>query len=125
MVKSAIEKLKGFSLKQWLVLGAFVLVLGFTGFQVVRTVRFALYWQDHRDEPIEGWMRIGYVANSYQVPRPELFQAVGLPTDARDRRPLAEIAESQGRSFDEVKAEIERAIREFRAGHPPRNGGGP
>lgn len=125
MIKRAIEKLKGFGLKQWLILAAFILVLGFTGFQVVRTVRFALYWQAHQDEPIAGWMRIGYIANSYRVPRSALFQAVGLSPDARDRRPLVEIAESQGRSFEEIKADIEKAISDSRTDHPPKDGGGP
>lgn len=37
---------------------AFLLALGFTGVYVVRTVADAIYWNEHRDEPIEGWMPI-------------------------------------------------------------------
>jgi hypothetical protein len=44
---------------------------------------------------LPGWMRVGYVAHSHDVPLPVLNQAIGLTADARDRRPLTEIARSQ------------------------------
>ena len=69
-------------------------------------------------------MRIGFVANSYNVPPPVLERAIGIAPDARDRRPLGDIAESQGRSFEELKADLERAIAEFRASEPNRPPGG-
>lgn len=124
MVKELIRKAKGFSPWQKVVLAAFLLALGFTGFQIFRTVQYATYWRQHRDEPIAGWMRVGYVANSYHIPPPVLYQAISLPADVRDRRPLAEIARSQNRSFEEIKADLERAIVEFRVFHPPPNAGG-
>ena len=110
--------------RKW-VLAAFVLTLAFTGIQIFRTVQFAVYWRQHRDEPIAGWMRIGYVANSHQVPRPVLHRALGLPPDARDRRPLSEIARDQDRSFEEIKANLEKAIDDFRRTRPSDSGGGP
>lgn len=127
MINKALKKLKGFSRRQWLILIAFVLVLAFTGFQVFRTVERASYWRQHRDEPIAGWMRIGYVANSYHVPPQVLQEAIGLPPNVPDRRPLTEIAKSQNRPFEPLKAELEKAIRDFRAAHvtPPGAGGAP
>ena len=114
------------SRKRLLVLAAFVLVLGFTGFQVFRTVQRASYWRQHRDEPIAGWMRAGFVANSYKVPLPVLNQAIGLPADARDRRTLTEIAKAQDRPFEEIKADLENAINDFRSTRePPDARGGP
>jgi hypothetical protein len=113
-----LQKLKNFGPKQWLILIAFVSVLGFTSFYIFRTVQFAVYWQQHRDVPISGWMNIGYVAHSYHVPPPELNKAVGLAPDERDRRPLAEIAKSQNRPFEELKIALEKAIGDFRAAHP-------
>ncbi len=106
-----------------LTLAAFVLVLVFTGFQIFRTVQYATYWRQHRDEPIAGWMRVGYVAHSYHVPLPVLNQSIGLTADERDRRPLTEIAKSQDRSFEEIKANLENAITEFRVAQPPPNAG--
>ena len=124
MINKALKKLSGFSRKQWLILIAFVLVVAFTGFQIFRTVQRANYWRQHRDEPIAGWMRIGYIANSYHVPPNVLQQAIGLPPDVPDRRPLTEIAKSQNRSFEELKADLEKAINDFRANRPPPNAGG-
>jgi hypothetical protein len=118
------QKLKNFSRRQWLILAAFLLVVAFTGFQIFRTVKRANYWRQHQDEPIAGWMRVGYVANSYHVPPPVLNRAIGLAPEARDRRPLKEIAESQNRPFEELKAELEKAIADFRKTNPPPEKGG-
>lgn len=102
-----------------MLLAALVLALGFTGFQIFRTVQRAYYWRQHRDEPIAGWMRAGFVANSYGVPIRVVNQAIGLPADARDRRPLTEIAQEQDRSIEEVKANLESAINDFRTTPEP------
>jgi ABC-type phosphate transport system auxiliary subunit len=122
--RKILQKLKGFSRTQWLILIAFVLVLAFTGFQIFRTVQRANYWRQHHEEPIAGWMRIGYVANSYHVPPQVLQEAIGLPPNVPDRRPLAEIAKSQNRSFAELKADLEKAINDFRQTHQPPGAGG-
>lgn len=124
MLKKIIRKAKGLSRWRKLILAAFVLTLAFTGFQIFRTVQFATYWRQHRDEPIAEWMRVGYVANSYHVPLSVLNQAIGLPVGERDRRPLTEIAKSQNRPFEEIKADLEKAISEFRAAHPQPKAGG-
>ena len=118
MKQKILQKLKAFDRKQWLILIAFVLVLGFTGFHVYRTVQSAVYWRQHRDQPISGWMNVGYVAHSYHVPPPELNKAIGLAPETRDRRPLAEIAKSQDRSFDEIRTALEKSINDFRATRP-------
>jgi hypothetical protein len=116
--KSMLERIKGFSRAQRLVLIAFIAALGVTSFFAYRTYQRAEYWRQHRDQPIAGWMRVGWVANSYHVPPPVLQTAIGLPPDVPDRRPLSGIAEDQGRSFDELKADLEESIAEFRATQP-------
>lgn len=68
-------------------------------------------------------MRIGFVANSYHVPPPVLNRAIGLGPETRDPRPLNKIAEDQGRTFEELKAELEKAIADFRSNpHAPPEG---
>jgi hypothetical protein len=114
-----LQKLSGFGWQQWLVLIAFVLVLAFTGLYAARTIREARYWRNHRDEPIRGWMTIGYVAHSYHVPPYILAQALGLPHRPPDRRPLREIAREQNRSMDEVQAILQDAITHARPPYPP------
>jgi hypothetical protein len=110
--------MKNFSSRQWLVVLAFVLVLSFTGLFAVRTVRRAIYWRYHQDEPIRPWMNLGYIAHSYSVPPWVLHQALGLPQKP-DRRPLREIARAQNRSVDEVIAILQNAIVHSRPPYPP------
>jgi hypothetical protein len=97
----------------------FLLVLGFTGLHAVRTIRDAIYWHSHQDEPIHGWMNVGYVAHSYSVPPHVLYKALGLPYRPPDKRPLREIARSQQRSMDQIKAILQDAIIHARPPYPP------
>lgn len=99
---------------------AFVLALAFTAFHAFRTVRDAIYWRQHRDEPIEGWMNVGFVAHSYHVPPHVLLMAIGLPPGPPpDKRPLRLIAEAQGRSLDQLEAALLNAIVHARPPFPP------
>jgi len=118
MTQTVGERLKGFGWRQWLVLVAFLLVLGFTGLHAFRAVRGAVYWRYHRDEPIRGWMTVGYVAHSYQVPPHVLYLALGLPHKRPDKRPLREIAKAQNRSMDEIRAVLQDAIIHARPPYP-------
>jgi hypothetical protein len=103
-----------------LLLAAFLAALAFTGFHVFRTVRDAIYWNQHRDEPIEGWMSVGFVAHSYHVPPHVLLMAIGLPPGPPpDKRPLATIASAQGRSLDRLEADLQYAIVHARPPYPP------
>jgi hypothetical protein len=113
--------MKNLSGRQWLVLLAFVLVVSFTGLFAVRTVRRAIYWHYHQDEPIRPWMSIGYIAHSYSVPPWVLRQALGLPANTKgpDRRPIREIAREQNRTVDEVIAILQDAIVHARPPYPP------
>jgi hypothetical protein len=113
--------MKKFGWQQWLVVLAFVLVVSFTGMFAVRTVRRAIYWHYHQDEPIRAWMSLGYVAHSYNVPPWVLRQALGLPqkTNGPDRRPIRAIAREQNRSVDEVIAILQDAIVHARPPNPP------
>ena len=110
--------MKKLSSRQWLVVLAFVLVVSFTGLFAVRTVRRAIYWHYHQDEPIRPWMNLGYIAHSYSVPPWVLHQALGLPQKP-DRRPIREIARAQNRPVDEVIAVLQNAIVHSRPPYPP------
>jgi hypothetical protein len=122
-----VQTLKNFSWRQWLVVALFVVALGATVVHTTRTVRRAAYWREHRDEPINGWMTVGYVAHSYHVPAHVLYSALNLPqTKPHDRRPLREIAREQGRSMNDVRAILQDAITHARPpdSPPPTKDGG-
>jgi len=108
--------------REWILLLFLLVTLVVTGLLAARAFRRAAYWRAHRDEKIRPWMSVGYVAHSYHVPPPVLYQAVGVDPALRDRRPLREIAGQQNRSVDILISELQRAIAEFRRSHPPPGG---
>ena len=120
---------------QWLLAAVFLVALVAAGLFGARTVAYTLYWSQHRNQPIERWMPVTYVAHSYDVPAEVLWNALGLPPARppfRDaRRPLSEIATAQGKTFEQVKATLQAAIEAARPTPsppppPPRNDrGGP
>src|SRR6266436_2135699 len=105
--------------QKWIVLGALTLVILVTALFAVRTVRRAMFWRTHRDEVIRPWMSIPYVAHSYRVPPHVLYQALGIPPQLHDRRPLKQIAGGQNRSVDEVISSLNEAINRERANQIP------
>jgi hypothetical protein len=114
-----ISTVRTFRRQQWLVVVMFLLIAGFTAFKAVHMVRKVIYWQVHSDEPIHGWMNVGYVAHSYRVPPYVLYQALGLPKQQPNKRPLREIANMQHRTMDEIKSVLQDAIIHARPPYPP------
>src|SRR5882724_737181 len=110
--------MKRFGWKQWVVMAALALVVLATGVFAVRTVQRAMYWRAHRDEAIRPWMSVPYVAHSYRVPPHVLYQALGIPLQPHDRRPIKQIAREQNRSVDEVTSILQDAINRARANQP-------
>lgn len=98
---------------------AFLCAIGFTGFHIFRTVRDAIYWNAHRDEPIAGWMTLGYVAHSYHVPPHILFLALGMQPGPPERRNIATLAAARGQSVERVSAVLTDAIVHARPPYPP------
>jgi hypothetical protein len=69
-------------------------------------------------EPIRSWMSVTYIAHAHRVPPAGLYQAIGLPPESLDKRPIVEIARSQDRPTGELFAELQRAIIQARASPP-------
>jgi hypothetical protein len=105
--------------RHWLLGLAFVLTVAITGVSAVRTAQKAAYWRFHKDEPIHGWMTIGYIAHSYDLPSYVLYQALTLPSQPPDKRPISKIAHAQKKSVDEVIGVLTNAIIHARPPNPP------
>jgi hypothetical protein len=103
----------------WLGLAVFLLLAGFTAFKSVDAARDVMYWRLHRDEPIRGWMTVGYVAHAYRVPPHVLYLALDLPYAPPNRRPLRDIAKRQHRSMDQIRAILQNAVVHARPPYPP------
>jgi hypothetical protein len=91
---------------------AFALGGAATLFFAIRLVAFWVYWSDpdHHRMPLEGWMTVGYVARSWQVP-PEAVYAL-IPADLVPGTPqtLAELATQTGQDLPALIARLEPAL---------------
>lgn len=92
------------------------------GVFAVRSAMFWYYWSDpaHRDQQIAAWMTPGYIAHSWYVPRDVVLDALGAPRgkDARPRN-LRELSDLLGVPVEQLVAQAESAIADYRALNPP------
>ncbi len=99
-----------------LLLAATVVALAVTLFFAVRLAVFALYWSEHRDEAIAGWMTPRYIAHSWDVPPEVIGEALGLAPVQSGRPPtLDRVAAERGVPVTELEAAVEAAIARYRA----------
>ncbi len=102
---------------------AFLAASALALFFAARFAFYVIYWSapEHRDQPIETWMTIGYIARSYDLPREALADALGVGPPGGGRRPTVEqLARERGVTPEEFRAEIERAIAKLRESGPHR-----
>lgn len=101
----------------WLLRIAFGLALLVTLGFGVRLGASLIYWANpaNRDQPVEGWMPVGFVARSWQVPPEVLVQALGLAADDRPRQTLEQIARARGQPVADLVGTLEAAIEDWRA----------
>lgn len=112
-------RLSAFRRRHWILLALFLAAAAASGLFATRLVVQSLYWSSQHQEPIEGWMTLGYVAHAQGVPPWLLRRALGLPPEREDRRPLAEIATAQDLPLDALRLRLEHAIATARPPHPP------
>jgi len=63
-----------------------------------------------RNEGIEPWMSVPFVAHTHHTRPDALFEAIHVEPNQRDRRPIREIARDKHVPVRELIHEIERAI---------------
>lgn len=88
-----------------------------TAFFAVRGVVQFVYWSnpDHRDQVLEPWMPLGFVARSYGVEREILAAELGVSPESNRRLTLKSLAELRGQSFEDVASDVGAAIRDIRS----------
>ncbi len=104
--------------RRWVFGLAFLVALAITSMFAMRAMRAASHLRGG-DEPIRPWMSVPYIAHAYGVPPPILFEALGIPPDRRDRRPIMRIAREQDRPVDLVIGDLMVAILTYRLPPPP------
>lgn len=81
----------------------FVAALLLTAILFTRLIADVVYWPQHQDQTISGWMTIGYVAHSYDVDKDLLIEALGIETDLRRHLTLKAIADAQDMTLIELQ----------------------
>jgi len=99
-----------------LLLALFLVAAATSSFFAGRFYERALHWSSEQDEPIAGWMNLSYVAHAYQVSADLLHEALGIPPQPPERRPLADIAAERGLPLDALRVRLEHAITQSRSG---------
>jgi hypothetical protein len=98
---------------------AFAIALTLTVVFGVRTTAFLIYWSNHQNVPIAGWMPAGYVAKSYRVDIETVREALGLDPEAHDRRPIARIAKDRGVPVEVLISDVNAALKAAEAQEAP------
>lgn len=100
----------------------FVLACAATLFFGVRFAAQAVYWSNpaHREQSVQGWMTVGYVARSWGLNGRDIDAVAGLPLpqEKGHPQPLSEIAADRGVPVQTVIDAVERAIEQLRV-QPP------
>jgi hypothetical protein len=110
-----IARLKAVFKQAPLLASAFAIALCLTLWFGGQTVMRAIYWGDprHQNQEIAGWMTIGYVGRSWQVPKEELVAALTgiVPPDKPGRLPTIDrLAQETGLSEADIIARLQAAI---------------
>lgn len=97
---------------------ALALSLALTLFFAGRFFVGAVYWAQHRQEPISGWMTVGYIGRSWQLDPREIDRVAGFPPPQGHPLTLEEIARQRGIAVAEVIAQAEAAVAQLQADRP-------
>lgn len=90
----------------------------------IRTVMFAMDWDGpkHTQQPVAGWMTPRYVAVSWDIPKPEMFdimsRVTGMERLPDKPKPIDHIAKDLGIPEDELIARLQAEVTAYAAeGH--------
>lgn len=101
---------------RWLLRIGFALALIGTLYFGIRVAMGAFYWSDpaHQDQAIEGWMPLGYVGRSWNVPREVMVEIAGITPEGRPRRSLEMIARDENIPLPVLIERIRTGIAQWR-----------
>lgn len=94
---------------------AFAAMAALTLFFALRFIFAVIYWNDpsHRNQPLEPWMTLRYVAHSWNVPVDGLVQELGMEAvkgGGLRRRSIEDIAGDTGVPYEDFKQKVDVAV---------------
>lgn len=101
----------------WLT-SALVLAVVLTLFFAGRFVVGAVYWAQHKQEPIRGWMTVGYIGKSWDLDPREIDAAAGFPLPQGRPLTLEEIARQRDVPLADIIAQAEATVARLQAERP-------
>lgn len=112
---------------------ALALSVALTLFFAVRFVVGAVYWSQHRDEPIRGWMTVGYISKSWDVNPRAVDAEADFPPPEGHPMTLDQIARMRGIPVDQVIDQAQAAVAKLKSephgekdhGNDPKSGTAP
>lgn len=112
--------MKGLARRHPVLVAAFVLALALSLFFSARIVVRSVYWSQHREEAVAGWMTVGYVGRSWGLDPREIDARAGLPMPENGRPfTLEQIARDRGVPVAEIIALVEATVATLRAERAP------
>ena len=77
-----------------------------------RFILTVFYWHnpENRAVDLKSWMTLGHVSMVYDIPAPELSEALGFLPEVDRRLTLRQIARLKGVSVPELKVQVEDAL---------------
>jgi hypothetical protein len=93
-----------------LLLLAFIASVIIATLMLARLVVLIVYFSQHRDAELAGWMPLGYISRSYNIDTKVLSQSVGLPSDTPMYTSLDNVAKMQNRPLAKVEQDILDAV---------------
>lgn len=96
----------------WLLVIGFIISTGILAYFSIRAARMLPRLRS--SETIRPWMTLPYIAHAHRVPVTSLYQALGIPYQAKDHRPIMRIARSLGLPVQAVITKLQEAIQQLR-----------
>ncbi|WP_371171496.1 hypothetical protein [Aliiroseovarius sp. 2305UL8-7] len=115
MTRSQISE---FARQNWMLISVLVISLAVALWFGIHFIMDFLYFNDprHVDVDLKPWMTPRYIVLTYDVPRPFVFEVLGLDIEADKGIRLGRVAEASGLSMEELTEQVRAAIDTLRAG---------
>ena len=78
----------------------------FFGYRAGRTARHVRF----QNEPIQSWMSVPFVAHTHHTREELLFEAIRVPPNPHDHRPIRDIARAEKRPAAELIRDLRKAV---------------
>ncbi len=111
-----LSQLRRFGRENWLLLIVFAAASCFALFFAVHTIRDFVYFNDpaNVDVDLQPWMTPRFIVLTYDLPRPFVFETLGLDPDADGGKRLGHLARERDLTMEELTEMIRKSSATYR-----------